>query len=124
MLLQDRCGELAGILADACRLLRLDQFCEAEVEDLRVVVTRDHNVVGLQITVDDSGSVSFGKSSGDMLQMAQELWQFRLSAMDVFTERLTIDELHRDEIHSIRFADLVNMRNVLMIERGGCLGFL
>src|SRR4030095_16658749 len=44
--------------------------------------------------------------------------------MNVFTERLTIDELHRDEIYSVRLADLVNMRNVLVIERGCCFGFL
>ena len=41
---------------------RFDEFRQSKVENLRVVVTRDHDVVGLQITMHDAGGVRFGQT--------------------------------------------------------------
>ena len=38
----------------------LDQFCETEIEDLRVAIARDHDVVRLEIAMNDPGCVSLG----------------------------------------------------------------
>ena len=36
----------------------LDQFRDAEVQNLYVAIARDHDVVGLEISVDNAGGVS------------------------------------------------------------------
>src|SRR5437870_902556 len=35
------------------------------------------------------------------------------------SQRHSVDELHRDEMHSVHFFDLINMGNVRMVESGG-----
>src|SRR5437899_6285325 len=94
--------------------LRLDQFCQAEIQDLRVSIARDHDVVRLEVAMHNTGSMSFGQAFGHMLQIAQELSQISLPA-DAFAQRLTIDKLHRDEVLSVKFIDLINVSDVRMI---------
>src|SRR5215510_11334339 len=43
----------------------------------------------------------------------------RLLAMNFLAQRDAVDEFHCDEMRAIAFANLVNMRNVRVIERGG-----
>ena len=38
--------------------------------------------------------------------------------MNYFAQRLAIDEFHRDEVHAIVLANLVDVRNVRMIQSG------
>ena len=82
-------------------------------------VTCDHDVVGLQIAVHDPGGVSLCKAFGDVLQMSQQLFEIRLLAMNFLAQRDAVDEFHCDEMCAIAFANLVNVRNVRVIERGG-----
>src|ERR1041385_700367 len=52
--------------------LGLPQFGESEVENLRMTIGRDHDVVGFEIAMDDAGVVCLRESFGDVLQRAQE----------------------------------------------------
>jgi hypothetical protein len=45
--------------------LRL-QFRESEVENLRTAVVRDHDVIGLEIAMDDAGGMRGGQSVGNL----------------------------------------------------------
>ena len=45
---------------------RLGQLGQAEVEDLDVAVLRDHQVLGLQVAMDDARGVSLGEAFGDL----------------------------------------------------------
>src|SRR4030095_9463925 len=99
--------------------LRFDELREAEIQDLRVAVTCDHDVVGLQIAVHEPGGVSLCKAFGDVLQMSQQLFEIRLLAMNFLAQGDAVDEFHCNEMRTIAFANLVNMRNVRVIERGG-----
>ena len=56
-LLHDRRRHFAA--AAAGKRLRLDQFGETEIENLRVTIARDHDVVGLQIAVHDARGMRF-----------------------------------------------------------------
>ena len=103
----------------AWSLLWLDQFRETEVENLRVAITRDHDVVGLQIAMHDARGMSFGQSFGHVLQVSQQLLQFGSVVVDLLAERDAFDELHRDEVRSVALTDFINVRDVRMIERGG-----
>jgi hypothetical protein len=55
-----------GTLADLIRIL------EPEVEDLDRVLPRDHQVLGLQVSVDDPGLVRAGEAVGDLRREGQE----------------------------------------------------
>ena len=44
--------------------------------------------------------------------------------MNLLAQRLAVDELHRDEIHTLPLADLINVRNVRVVKRGSRLCFL
>src|SRR5437764_8541709 len=59
-----------------------------------------------------------------MLQIAQKFRQIELQFADAFPQSAAVDELHRDEVHAARFADLINVRDVWMIESGGRSGLL
>ena len=65
MLLHDRGGDFTA--AAAGTLLRLDQFRETKIENLRMAIARDHDVVGFQIPMNDASGVSFGQAFGYVL---------------------------------------------------------
>jgi hypothetical protein len=44
--------------------------------------------------------------------------------MDLFAQREAVDKLHRDEVHTVRFAYLVDMCNVWVIEGSRSFRFL
>ncbi len=122
MLLQYRSGGLICVVSYwRFGQSRFDQFCQTEIQNLRMAIARDHDVVGLQIAVDDPGSMSFCQSFGRVLQKSQKLSQFRMFTMNLLAQRLAIDELHRDEVRAIGFTNLVDVRDVRMIEGRGRL---
>jgi len=51
----------------------LDQFRETKIKNLRVTLTRNHDVVGFEIAMNNSRAVSFCQTFGYVLQIAQEL---------------------------------------------------
>ena len=55
--------------------------------------------------------------------MTQEFRPISLSAVNHLAQRLPFDELHRDEVQVVRFADFVDVRDVRMIESGRRLRF-
>ena len=44
--------------------------------------------------------------------------------MNLLAQRDAVDKLHRDEVHAIVLADLIDVRDVRMIERGRGLRLL
>ena len=56
---QDRGGDLIRILFGVCGW-RFNQLRQSEIEDLRVTIAIYHDVVGLEIAVDDPGRMRFG----------------------------------------------------------------
>src|ERR1041384_1916377 len=115
MLFENRGGNVAA--AGARAPLGLDQFCQSEIEKLCVSVPRDHDVIRLQITMDDSGRVSFGQTFRRMLQISQQLRLVGLPGVTQLTQSLTIDELHRDELQTSGLANLVDVGDIRMVER-------
>ena len=81
-------------------------------------INRDHDVVWLEIAVHDAGRVSFGQPFGHILQVPQKLSQISSFAMDLLAQGIALDVLHRDEMQPINFTNLVDVRDVWMIQRG------
>ena len=46
---------------------------QAEVEDLQHAVRRDHQVLGLQVAVDDAGAVRLGQAVGELRAEVEQL---------------------------------------------------
>ena len=95
---------------------RFDQFYQTEIQDLRIAIARDHDVVGLQIPMNDARGMSLHQSFGDVLQVAQQLSQFGSLAMNLLAQSLPIDKLHRDEVCAVVLADFENLRDVGMTQ--------
>ena len=106
-------------LVDAERPSRFDQFRQPEIEDLGVAVTRDHHVVRLEIAVHDPGVMRLGEPFRHLGEVAEERRQRLPGVMDFFAQRHAVYVLHRDEGRALAVADLVDVRDVGMIERRG-----
>src|SRR6516162_6553395 len=65
-----------------------------------------------------------GQTFSYLLQIAQQLSQFSVFAMDLFPQRYPIDKLHRNEMNAVALADFMNGSDIRMIERRGRLCFL
>src|SRR5262245_32848544 len=99
MLLQNCGGDFTcGFARRLGSLLRLDQFCQPKIENLRMPVARDHDVFWFQIAMDDSCGVRLCQSLSDVLQLTQKFGEIVLTTMNQFAQSLTVDELHRDEV--------------------------
>src|SRR5689334_8502766 len=81
-----------------------------------MTVTRDHDVVRLEIAMHDTGRMGLSESFGDVLQTTQKLSQVSLHD-NRFAQSLAVYEFHRDKVCGIALADLIDVRNVRMIER-------
>ena len=89
-----------------------------------MAITRDHDVVGFKIAMHDSCRVSFRQSFGDLVQESEQDLQFSFLAVNLSRKSLAIDKLHRDEVRAVALANLVDVRDVWMIERGRRFRFL
>ena len=66
---------------DGARAARFDQLGEAEVEHLRAAVGRHHDVLGLDVAVDDARLMRGGKSAGDVRGDRQPLGDGAIAAL-------------------------------------------
>ena len=110
---RDRGGKHGGVLRD-----RFGELREPEVEDLDVAVLRDHQVLGLQIPVDDSGRVRLGEALGDLDAVVEQLFRRQgIARDDELAQRLALDELHRDVEGTVGLADVVDREDVRVVQR-------
>ena len=100
------------------RLAHLD-FREPEVEDFHLSRRRQHQVRRFQIAVHDPGGVSGGERIGHLCDEAGDLGHRQRTAGEASRERLALVVRHRDERLAGEVADLVDRRDVRVIERAG-----
>src|SRR5215813_1814963 len=89
-----------------------------------MAIAGDHDVVRLEITMHNPGCVSLCQTFGGVLQITKKLRQIGLTAMYYFAQRGSLNELHRNEVRAIVITNLMNCRDVRVIKRRGCRGFL
>src|SRR5258705_11266389 len=73
--------------------------------------------------MNDSGCMSFRQSLRHLNQILQQLREWCFVSMDLMAERFAVDKLHRDVVRAFALTDLVDMRDVWMIESSGRLCF-
>ena len=82
-----------------------------------MAVHGDHDVVGLEIPVDDALGMGAGKAVGDRCRDRQRSCRLERTLGEKLAERLAVDELHRDERRSVVLVDVVDGDDGRMIER-------
>ena len=119
-------SSVSVVLALAGGLAALEGLAlgEPEVQNLREAVLGDHDVLGLQIAMDDAGVVCPSKPVGDLHREIEEPLHGERSGGQQIAQRLALDELHRDVGKRARGADLVDRDDVGMVERRHRSGFL
>jgi hypothetical protein len=70
---------------------------QAKVEDLRAAGARHHDVLGLEIAVDDAGVVRRGQAVRDLGREVESSLERDGSAPDLVPKRLAVDQFGRDE---------------------------
>ncbi len=90
---------------------------EPEVENLHVAFGTDHDVLGLDVAMDDAsfvcGSQRFGNLNGDVEHIAE----FQGMALQALAQRYAFHVLHRDEWTTIvGLTNLMDHANVRMTQ--------
>ena len=70
----------------------LDPLRQAEVEDLDVAVSRDEEVLGLQVPVDDALLVGGGEAPGDLERVVHGLLLGDRAGVELPAQRLALPE--------------------------------
>ncbi len=65
----------------------------------------------------DAGGVRFCQAFSNLLQISQQLSQFGLLTMDLIPQCCSVNKLHRDKVLAVHFSNLIDMRDVWVIER-------
>ena len=71
----------------------------------------------------DSLCMSRVEGIGYLHSQVQDFLDIERLAVNQMLERLSLQQLHGDEVLAVRFINLVNRADVRMIERGGSEGF-
>ena len=102
MVLCHRVREVVRIVA-----CRPQQFGQAEIEELDRPISRDQNVGGLQVAVQDAAIVSRFQRARDLDRLADCFWR-----RDRTAQWLAVDVLE----HEIAWADVVQLADVRMVQ--------
>jgi hypothetical protein len=89
-----------------------------------MAVATHHDVVGLNVAMNDSGAVCFFERAADLDREIENLGYLERRRGHPATQRDTIDELGGDVVAAVVNSDFVNSENVWMIEIRRCRSFL
>ena len=95
------------------RILRGRDLRDAEIGDLHAAVLEDHDVVGLNVAVDDAAAVRVLQRLGDLRGKMQRLAPTQLPLLlHILLERDALDELHDDVVDVVRVRHIVNAHDI------------
>ena len=95
-------------------------FGQAEIENLHETLGGHHDVLGLQVPVNDARCVRLGEAGGDLRADRKRLLRRQRAARQELAETRAVHELHGDPRHAVREAHVVDRDDVGMVQgRGG-----
>ena len=98
----------------------------AKVSHLHTAVPEHHNILGLNIPVNDPPAVGVSQGPDNLRDKIQGLppVQATFFFLHILLEGNAVDELHDDIVQIIPLADIVHRDDVGVGEHGNCLGLL
>jgi hypothetical protein len=100
------------------------QLGDAEVDDFGEPVSGHHDVLGLEIAMDDAGGVRLGQALCDLPGQMDRAAQRDRALLQHLADRAAIDPFHRDKGRATLAADVMDREDVRMVERGCRARFL
>jgi hypothetical protein len=98
---------------------------EAEVGDLHLAAGAEHDVLGLDVAMDDARFGGFAEGGDDLAEHVEhDAGLERVLAFEHFAQVLAADVLLGDEVDAAGAADFVDLDDVGVDEGGGGAGFL
>ena len=92
---------------------------DAEVHDLHGAVFQHHDVVGLDIPMDDAPAVGVFQSLGDLHGEMQRLLPVQHALLfHILLQGNAVDKLHNDEVGTFRGGNVINLDDVGMAQHG------
>ncbi len=96
----------------------VDELGEAKIKDLDRSIAGDHDVLGLDVAMDDARVVRDGEPDRDVARDAHRLRDSERPRGDPRAQRLSAHELHRDERAALVLARVVDGREARVCDRG------
>ena len=104
--------------------LALDQFCEAEVEDLDPAVFGDEQILRLEVAMNDAFVVRCRQSVSDLDGVIECFANRHRAALQQLPQCAALQQLGDQIGCAFKDAELVNREDVGMVECCGGLGFV
>ena len=100
------------------------QFRQTEIQDFGGAIGRNHQVVGLQIAMNDADFMCLGERVGNLCRDRDGLAKWYRPRGEQLTHRLAANQFHRDVVRAVYVSEFVNGDDVGMIQRARRTGFL
>ena len=104
--------------------LWLTQLGQAKIEDLDAIVIRNEDVFRLEVAMDYAALVRGGKAADHLLRVFGHLSDRYRPFVQKRTQLLALEQLGYDVGVAVVLADVVDSKDVGVIERGGRFRFL
>ena len=95
----------------------VEQLGKPEVEDLHEAVRRDHDVLGFDVPVGDSGLVRFREARRHLPAEIENLFVAEGGVSQERPEVGTLNELHDDVMRFVFLPDIIDVDDVGMVQR-------
>ena len=103
---------------------RLRVFGDAEVEDFDEAIRAHHDVLRLDVAVDDPSLMRRGQGAGDLQRDVERVGEPKPPAPHTPAQGNAVNELGGDEVSAAHVTDLVDGDDVRMVKGGGGQCFL
>ena len=100
----------------------VEEFGQPEVEELGMAVPGDHDVVGLDVPVDDVRLVGPGQAFGDLVTDLDGALEVELALGDQAADGPAFDVLHGNEHRAVGLVDVIDRGDGWMGDGRGGLG--
>src|SRR5438552_3841031 len=110
-------------MADGCAVRSLGRLGETEIQHLDGTFSRQRDIRGLQIPVDNPLFMCGFEGLRDLLGNRESIVNRNWSSCDASIQALTVDEFEHEELLAVSFVQTVNGADVRMVQGSEDLGF-
>ena len=115
--------QAVGFAREASQICFPLKTCDAEIEDLELASLGDHQVMGLDISVNDIVFVGASQAVGNLARVIHDKGKRATLPRNETVKGLPVQPLHGDEVERLLVRDIVHRDDVGMIKGGSQLCF-